>query len=79
LSSDGLKFDNFEEDADPENNIWDDYINVIKGFYSQTTPKKIRRFRRLIPPERIVKLSDMLYQLLTNKNIKINKKLNSNY
>ena len=75
LSSDGLKFFEFNENeiskvasesTEDENNvskIWLDFIEILKDFLEQTNPKKIRRFRRLIPPERIVKLADMLNQL----------------
>ena len=45
-----------------EDQIWINFINVLKDFMDQANPKKIRRFRRLIPPERIVKLADMLNQ-----------------
>jgi len=69
LSSDGLKFFDFDDNkinqispSSDEDQIWIDYINILKDFMGQSNPKKIRRFRRLIPPERIVKLADMLNQ-----------------
>ena len=69
LSSDGLKFFDFDDNminqispSSDEDQIWIDYINILKDFMGQPNPKKIRRFRRLIPPERIVKLADMLNQ-----------------
>jgi hypothetical protein len=69
LSSDGLKFFDFDDKDinmmtfnSDEDQIWINFINVLKDFMDQANPKKIRRFRRLIPPERIVKLADMLNQ-----------------
>ena len=74
-SSDGLKCFDFKEDEIKKvasklngNRIWIDYIEILKDFIAQTNPKKIRRFRRLIPPIRIVNLADMLNQLLQKKN-----------
>lgn len=69
LSSDGLKFFDFDDSeinkinpSSDDDQIWINYINILKDFMAQSNPKKIRRFRRLIPPERIVKLADMLNQ-----------------
>lgn len=76
LSEDGLKFFEFNENeiskvesestADESKviKIWLDFIEILKDFLEQTNPKKIRRFRHLIPVERIVKLADMLNQLI---------------
>jgi hypothetical protein len=74
LSTDGLRFYEFDEEkikrinADipekPELGNWISYIDVLKDFINQTNPKKIRRFRRLIKPEIIVRLSDMLNQVI---------------
>ena len=67
LSTDGLRFFEFNDEIIKKdilmNKIWINYINVLKDFRMQPDPKKIRRFRRLIPPERIVKLADMLNNL----------------
>ena len=74
-SSDGLKCFDFKEDEIKkvaselnENRIWIDYIEILKDFSEQSNPKKIRRFRRLIQPIRLVNLADMLNQLLKKKN-----------
>jgi len=74
-SSDGLKCFDFKEDELQrvesrlnEKRVWLDYIETLKDFIGQTNPKKIRRFRRLVPPIRIVNLADMLNQLLKKKN-----------
>ena len=56
---------NFDFD---EPTSWEKYFSVITDFLNQNDPKKIRRFRRLVPPIRIVKLADMLYFI--NKNSK---------
>lgn len=68
MSQDGLKFTAFETKKDSHNSLWNSYGKIIKDFSSHTDAKKIRRFRRLIPPQRIVMLADMLYSLLSKKN-----------
>jgi len=76
LSQDGLKFFDMTDIMDhnrqnsyfDEETYWEKYFRVITDFLNQNDPKKIRRFRRLVPPERIVKLADMLYFI--NKNNK---------
>ena len=63
LSQDGLRFTEFtikDEIADP---LWKEYAEVIRKFSSQNSAVVTRRFRRIIPPERIVTLADMLYSL----------------
>jgi hypothetical protein len=68
LSQDGLKFFDMTNIQNTQNTNWMNYCGVIIDFLNQKDPKKIRRFRRLVPPERIVKLADMLYFI--NKNSK---------
>jgi hypothetical protein len=63
LSQDGLKFFDM---TNIQNDNWINYCEVISDFINQKDPKKIRRFRRLVPPERIVKLADMLYLIYKN-------------
>jgi hypothetical protein len=66
LARDGLKF--FElsfNDSVPS--PWNEYAILVKNFVDQKNPKILRRFRRLIPPERIVRLADMLYALLSKE------------
>ena len=74
LSADGFRFYEFDEEKikrmnddfpeKPELGNWISYIDILKDFISQTNPKEIRRFRRLIKPEIIVRLSDMLNQII---------------
>jgi len=45
------------------NGIWKDYWEFIKDMISQKDPKKKRRFRRIIPWERIARLWSMLIAL----------------
>lgn len=65
LSEDGLRFSNNEGEIYVQDSLWFRYGLLINDFASQNNAKKIRRFRRLIPPERIVKLADMLFQILS--------------
>src|SRR3989337_2471778 len=67
LSQEGLKVFNF----DIQNSLktpWKEYSEVIKTLIIQKDPKMRRRFRRLIPVERIVRLADMLYGLSSEEN-----------
>lgn len=69
LAQDGLKF--FEmsfDDSLPD--PWKDYSIMVEKFTKEKDPKKLRRFRRLILPERIVRLADMLYALLSEDNFR---------
>ncbi len=68
MSQDGLKFIDFEIKIDVLDSLWNSYGQVVKRFSSQNDAKNIRRFRRLISPERIVMLADMLNSLLSKKN-----------
>ncbi len=63
LSQDGLKFVTFLIKKNIQDPLWQDYGKVIKNFSSNRSAVEIRRFRRIIPAERIVKLADMLYSL----------------
>lgn len=47
---------------------WKSFSEIIKNLITQKDAKNRRRFRRLIPPERIVRLADMLYGLLSEDN-----------
>ena len=60
LSQDGLQFVKFKNKKNIMDLLWQGYESLIKEFISQTNAVKIRRFRRIIHPERIVKLADML-------------------
>jgi len=67
LSQDGLKFTDFKIGKSIRDSLWKDYGGVIKNFGSYNSAVVLRRFRRVIPPERIVKLADMLYSLSTKR------------
>lgn len=64
LTDDGLLFTNYKylEKVTDEN--WMNYINFIKDIRSKTNPKVIRRFRRIIPPIRMINLAEMLLKLI---------------
>jgi hypothetical protein len=47
---------------------WKSFSEIIKNLITQKDAKNRRRFRRIIPPERIVRLADMLYVLLSEDN-----------
>ena len=66
LSQEGLKVFDF----DIQNDLkapWKEYSETIRNLITQKDPKMRRRFRRLIPIEKIVKLSDMLYGLTSEE------------
>ena len=66
LSDEGFKF--FPLDVpDHVHGIWREFADAIEGLASKASAKKRRRFRRLIPPQRIVRLADMLYALLSEE------------
>ncbi len=64
LSQDGLKSFTYNT---PEHlpSPWTEYEKTIKFLLIQKNPQLIRRFRRLVPSERIVRLADMLYGFLS--------------
>jgi hypothetical protein len=44
------------------NNLkWDSYIELLKRYKLESNPKRIRRFRRVIPPMKMVNLSERLH------------------
>lgn len=67
LTQDGLVFSNSSTPTNAKDIIWINYSNLIDLFLKQNDPKLVRRFRRLILPERMVKLSDMLFTLMSTK------------
>ncbi len=62
ISADGLKMNEFElpEKIDV---LWSAYSNLIKRLIEKKDSAVRRRFRRMIPPEKMVRLSEMLYAL----------------
>ncbi|MFA4889303.1 MAG: hypothetical protein WC628_07005 [Candidatus Omnitrophota bacterium] len=62
LCQEGLKITEFvlPDNLDP---VWENYYKDADYLINQKDAKKRRRFRRIVPPERIIKLVDMLYAL----------------
>jgi hypothetical protein len=65
LTEEGLKFLEFESVKDM--GLWTKYSNNLQFLFRQDDAKLRRRFRRLIPPSRIIRLADMLYALTDKK------------
>lgn len=61
LAQEGLKYVEISELL--PNDQWNKYIEFLNYFSKQNNAKERRRFRRLISPERIVKLAEMLQSL----------------
>ncbi len=68
LAQEGYIFPEIPDDN--FNEKWIDYINLIKFFSTQKDPKGRRRFRRLIPPTRIVRLAEMLQAISSESSFK---------
>lgn len=62
LSADGLKMNEMSIPA-TMNPLWQDYTSIVALLISKDNPIERRRFRRLIPADRLVRLSEMLYAL----------------
>ena len=62
LSADGLKMYEMEVPA-TMNTLWQEYADLVSLLISKENPIERRRFRRLIPADRLVRLSEMLYAL----------------
>ena len=67
LSQDGLKFTSFTIRKDIQDPLWKNYGEIVKKLISNHNAVETRRFRRIIPAERIVQLADMLYSLPLKK------------
>lgn len=68
LTQEGYVFPEIEDEN--YNEKWIDYVGLIKSLSSQKDPKNRRRFRRLIPPTRIVRLAEMLQAISSEKSFK---------
>lgn len=68
LSQEGLRF--LEIPKILLNHQWSNYIGFLNNFSKQTNAKERRRFRRLISPERIVKLAEMLQAVTSETSFK---------
>jgi hypothetical protein len=62
LSADGLKMNDMEI-LDTISPLWHPYVELVAKLISKENPIERRRFRRLIPADRFVRLSEMLYAL----------------
>jgi len=63
LTEDGLQFSDLSLEPLLEIPEWEDYVRLIEKYKSQSNPKLVRRFRRLIPPIRMINLGEMLHNL----------------
>ena len=70
LSQEGLKIFTFEMPKGISKN-WKAYGELVWMLINQQDAVKRRRFRRLVSPERIVRLADMLYALTSEENFQI--------
>jgi hypothetical protein len=68
LAQEGLKYP--ELPSGDFNEKCQKYTELIKNLASQTDPKERRRFRRLIPPSRIVRLAEMLQAISSKESYK---------
>ncbi|MBP6925520.1 MAG: hypothetical protein KBC22_00470 [Candidatus Pacebacteria bacterium] len=68
LSQEGLVFPEIPEDH--FNERWTKYVELIKFFSTKRDPRDRRRFRRLIPPTRIVRLAEMLQAVSCEESFK---------
>jgi hypothetical protein len=62
LCKDGYKYFDFKVPS-TATILEKEYGEMIISFISKSTPKEIRRFRKIVPAERISRLSEMLYAL----------------
>lgn len=69
LTQEGLKTYDIKMEL-VNNEDWKSFIILIKNFILENNPKKIRRFRRLIPVERFARLAEMLFALSSENNYK---------
>ena len=76
LSQDGLKTYDFQIPTEIDT-ISIEFGQIIKDFLNESTPVKIRRFRRLIPPKRMVQLAEMLYAFSSKSSFKRQKEMSN--
>ncbi|MCX6751412.1 MAG: hypothetical protein NT161_01440 [Candidatus Nomurabacteria bacterium] len=72
LAQEGVKYIEIPEST--LDTQWITYLNILNSFSTQINAKERRRFRRLIPPERIVKLAEMIQALTSEDSFKNFKK-----
>ena len=64
MTQDGILYNQINFST-TEENIWSAYIDVVINFANEKTPKKIRRFRRIIETRRITQLAEMINDIIT--------------
>lgn len=64
MAQDGILYNQINFST-TEENIWSAYIDVVINFANEKTPKKIRRFRRIIETRRITQLAEMINDIIT--------------
>lgn len=62
LASDSLQLSEFEISSGLSKE-WKDFAEIIKKLISRKDASERRRFRRLIPPEKMMRLSEMIYAM----------------
>lgn len=63
LTEDGLKFSDHQLVYGGDDKKWVAYTNLINKYKFQNNPKLIRRFRRVVPPMRMINLAEMLNKI----------------
>lgn len=62
LSADGLKMNQMDI-SDSSGWLWKEYTSLVERLIKKESPVERRRFRRLVPADRLMRLSEMLYAL----------------
>lgn len=63
MAQDGILYNKINFSTS-EKNTWSDYVNIVTNFSNDKTPKKIRRFRRVIETRRITQLAEMINEII---------------
>ena len=63
LTADNLRFKEYEIPSKIDDDLWKNFNECIQSFVGDKDKKRIRRFRRVIPIERMVMLADMLNEI----------------
>lgn len=68
LAQEGFKYIDIPESLPKDQ--WNNYVEFLNYFSKQNDAKERRRFRRLISPERIVRLAEMLQSVTSENSLK---------
>lgn len=63
MAQDGILYNKINFNTS-EKNTWSDYVNIVTNFANDKTPKRIRRFRRVIETRRITQLAEMINEII---------------